>query len=156
MFTFIPRSSSQNESFAKFLACSSLYFMIHRENYSSFIPFTAWINPFVIVFNLRNVLYILSWKCWIPKTKNFRIFKFKYSKTINMFSNDDYEFEDLANQMSQTQINESGNIGGLSMLWTSRSFLTFISWKIRFLNCCIELPRFQQKPFLPIPNQNRK
>ena len=39
-----------------------------------------------------------------------------YSNTINMFSNDDYEFEDLANQMSQTQINESGNIGGLSML----------------------------------------
>ena len=52
-----------------------------------------------------------------------------HSNTINMFSNDDYEFEDLANQMSQTQINESGNIGGLSMLWISRSVLTFISWK---------------------------
>ena len=55
-------------------------------------------------------------------TKNkefYRILEFfnkNTQKTINMFSNDDYEFEDLANQMSQTQINESGNIGGLSML----------------------------------------
>ena len=85
---------------------------------SSFIPHPSWvwINAFVIVLNLRNALYILSKKCWIPKIKNFWILKQKYSNTIKMFSNDDYEFEDLANQMSQTQINESGNIGGLSML----------------------------------------
>ena len=51
------------------------------------------------------------------KNKEFLNFKAKKnSNAIKMFSNDDYEFEDLANQMSQTQINESGNIGGLSML----------------------------------------
>ena len=50
------------------------------------------------------------------KNKEFLNFKAKILKRIKMFSNDDYEFEDLANQMSQTQINESGNIGGLSML----------------------------------------
>ena len=50
------------------------------------------------------------------KNKEFYYFKNKIQNTIKMFSNDDYEFEDLANQMSQTQLNESGTIGGLSML----------------------------------------
>ena len=98
------------------LARSSLYSMIHRDNDSIFHPLRAWINPFVIVFNLPNALYILSRKCWIPKTKISRILNKKHQNTLNMFSNDDYEFEDLANQISQTQLNESGNIGGLSML----------------------------------------
>ena len=62
------------------LACSSLYIMIHRDNDSIFHPLRAWINPFVIVFNLRNALYILSRKCWIPKTKNFRILNKKKPK----------------------------------------------------------------------------
>ena len=49
--------------------------------------------------------------------KRFSYFyKNKKSRNIKMLSNDDYEFEDLANQMSQTQLNESGNVGGLSML----------------------------------------
>ena len=50
------------------------------------------------------------------KNKEFYYFLKKQPNTIKMFPNDDYEFEDLANQMSQTQLNESGTIGGLSML----------------------------------------
>ena len=111
---------TKNESFSRIFMLVhrfSSWFMMTMTHFSSFsLPLAFVINPLVIEFNPRIGLYKLRTKCWIPKIKTLIILITKIQNTIKMFSNDDYEFEDLANQMSQTQLNENGTVGGLSML----------------------------------------
>ena len=81
-----------------------------------FHPNHSLINPFVIVFKPTHWSIYTAHKMLNTKKRFSYFYKNKKSRNIKMLSNDDYEFEDLANQMSQTQLNESGNVGGLSML----------------------------------------